>query len=453
MEIDLENIDFQKVLNLINHTDNNIFLTGRAGTGKTTLLKYIKENLAGDIIVTAPTGIAAINAGGVTLHSFFQLPFGPIMPNDQRLEFDTKNKKESPILHFFKFRKKKIDLIKNMRLLIIDEISMVRSDVLDAIDKIMRAYRKDSHKPFGGVQLLMIGDNFQLPPVTDRQLSEIMREFYISPFFFDSYYMKNNPPVVVELEKIYRQKDNDFIDLLNRVRENKMLQEDFILLNSKFNYNFIPQENDAYITLSTHNAMVDRINKSELAKLDSELQAYDGLIDGTFSEKNLPTKQILHLKNGSQVMFIRNDKENPRRYFNGTIGKIVELGEKIIVKLDTGKEIEVAQEVWENIEYKFNTQSKQIEENTLGQFTQFPLKLAWAVTVHKSQGLTFEKVILDISNSFSPGQAYVALSRCTNLDGIVLKSKIFPSSIKTSNDVLRYFHEFKNTNNNNKTLF
>ncbi|MEI6089425.1 MAG: AAA family ATPase [bacterium] len=447
--IDLENPDFLEALEYLRNTRENLFLTGKAGTGKTTLLKYIKECFPGDIVVTAPTGIAAVNAGGVTLHSFFQLPFGPILPNDDRLMINRDSIKDSPIFHFFKYRSNKKKILKNLRLLIIDEISMVRADVLDAIDTIMRAYCGDLDKPFGGKQVLFIGDNYQLPPVVDGGLERLLSNFYRSSFFFDSNVLTALPPKIINLQHIYRQSDDVFIDLLNSVRVNDISQPELEKLNARYEPSFQPPENESYIIISTHNNVVDNINKSELAKLDSDLKAYQGEIEGNFNERDLPTKELLHLKLNSQVMFIKNDGDYPRKYYNGTIGKVIELGQNIVVQLDNGDEIVVSQNTWENITYKWNDEKKTIDEEIVGQFTQYPIKLAWAVTVHKSQGLTFDKVILDLQNCFAAGQVYVALSRCRTFEGIVLKSKIPRKAIITSGNVMA----FENREYFGKTIF
>ena len=438
-QYDIENREFNEAFDFVMKKSGNLFLTGRAGTGKTTFLRHIKSIIDVETVVAAPTGIAAINAGGVTVHSFFQIPFGPLPPNDPRMQLDYDKPSNSPILKAIHFRSKKKNIIKKMKLLIIDEVSMIRVDVLDAIDLILRAVTGKTDLPFGGKQVLLIGDVFQLPPVTNPQEDEILGPHYKSPFFFDSKVFTDHTPAVIELKKIYRQHDKDFIELLNKVRNNSINDSELTLLNDKYNPAFTPEKDEPYILISTHNASVDKVNKVKLAGIEEELHGFEGEVDGEFGDKLLPTKKILDLKIGAQVMFLRNDLEKEKRYYNGTIGLVHEFKQDcIVVKLEDGILVELGKEKWENIKYTWNEKEKKIDTDIIGEFLQFPLKLAWAITVHKSQGLTFDKVILDISRCFAPGQTYVALSRCREFDGIVLKTKIPRYSIKTAAEVIEF---------------
>ena len=422
----IDSIEHNEVFDLayrfVTETRENIFLTGKAGTGKTTFLKYLKENCSKNIIVAAPTGVAAINAGGVTLHSLFQLPFNPFLP--------AKSHKDE-LLAKIRFNKQRQQLLRKMELLVIDEISMVRCDTMDAIDTILRSVRRNYQMPFGGVQLLCIGDLHQLPPVAQRHEWSMLEEYYSSPFFFDSNVIKENMPLLIELDKVYRQKEDSFITLLNKVRNNKMAVEDFNELHLRFDPSFRPALEEKYITLTSHNNQADLINNRELQKLSAPSFSYEAIIDGDFPNNTYPAEGTLILKTGAQVMFLKNDVQ--KRYFNGKIGLIRSLDdEEIIVECD-GVSISVLPETWENTRYVLNRADGKLEQETLGTFTQFPLRLAWAITIHKSQGLTFEKVMIDAGAAFSSGQVYVALSRCTSLDGIVLLSKI-PSQAIYSND-------------------
>jgi PIF1-like helicase/Helix-turn-helix domain/HRDC domain/Helicase len=414
---------FDLAYRFVTETNENIFLTGKAGTGKTTFLKYLRDNATKNIVVAAPTGVAAINAGGVTLHSLFQLPFHPFLP--------TKNNKEE-LLAKLRQNKKKQDLLRKMELLIIDEISMVRCDTVDAIDTILRSVRRNYHVPFGGVQLLCIGDLFQLPPVAQNQEWNILSEYYASPFFFDSHAIKEQTPLLIELNKIYRQKEDSFVRLLNKVRTNSMDADDFEDLHMRYIPNFYADGDDKYITLTSHNNQADNINQQQLNRLNTPPFTYNAIVENDFPENMYPAEATLSLREGAQVMFLKNDVV-ARRYFNGKIGVVKSLSkEKIIVDCD-GEEIYVGMETWENSRYNLNRTDGKLEQETLGTFTQYPLRLAWAITIHKSQGLTFEKVMIDAASAFSSGQVYVALSRCTSLGGIVLLSKI-PQSAITSND-------------------
>jgi hypothetical protein len=418
---------FDLAYRFVTETSENIFLTGKAGTGKTTFLKYLKENSTKTIVVAAPTGVAAINAGGVTLHSLFQLPFHPFLP--------TKNNKEE-LLAKIRYNKQRLQLLRKMELLVIDEISMVRCDVMDAIDTILKHARRNFRLPFGGVQLLCIGDLYQLPPVTQNLEWKILSEYYSSPFFFDSLAIKEQSPLLIELDKIYRQKEESFVRLLNKVRNNHMDADDFEDLHVRLDPGFRPDRDEKYITLTSHNNQADQINQQELYKLHGETFLYKATVENDFPENMYTVEFELSLKEDSQVMFLKNDLVQ-KRYYNGKIGVIRSLTkEKIIVDCD-GTEIEVGKETWENSRYTLNRADGKLEQETLGTFTQYPLRLAWAITIHKSQGLTFEKVMIDAGLAFSSGQVYVALSRCTSLDGIVLLSKISPTAILSNEHVVK----------------
>ena len=417
---------FDLAYRFVTETSENIFLTGNAGTGKTTFLKYLKENCSKNIIVAAPTGVAAINAGGVTLHSLFQLPFDPFLPT-------AANKRE--LLGKLKYNTRRQDLLRKMELLVIDEISMVRCDTMDAIDTILRSVRRKHETPFGGVQLLCIGDLYQLPPVARRQEWEILQEYYLSEFFFDSLVIKEQMPMLIELKKIYRQKEDSFVRLLNKVRNNQMNADDFEDLHLRYFPAFRPALEEKYITLTSHNNQADQINYRELQKLPTASFTYQAVIQDDFPENMYPAEGALVLKKDAQVMFLKNDIE--KRYFNGKIGTVKSLmHDEIVVNCD-GLDIYVSQETWENTRYSVNGHDGKLEQQILGTFTQFPLRLAWAITIHKSQGLTFEKVMIDAGAAFSSGQVYVALSRCTSLSGIVLLSKIPSAAIYSNQNVIK----------------
>jgi len=428
--MDINSIERNEIFDLafrfVTETSENIFLTGKAGTGKTTFLKYLQENCSKNIVVAAPTGVAAINAGGVTLHSLFQLPFHPFLP--------TRNNKEE-FLSKLKFNKQRQQLLRKMELLVIDEISMVRCDIMDAIDTILKSVRRKHNIPFGGVQLLCIGDLYQLPPVAQRHEWNILQEFYPSPFFFDSNIIKEQMPLLIELNKIYRQKEDSFVALLNKVRNNNMNPGDFEDLHFRYNPSFRPSSEEKYISLTSHNNQADQINSRELQKLVTPSHIYEAIIEDDFPENNYPAEGSLVLKTGAQVMFLKNDVM--KRYFNGKIGVVKSLDdEEIIVECD-GINISVSPETWENSRYIVNGKDGKLEQETLGTFTQFPLRLAWAITIHKSQGLTFEKVMIDAGAAFSSGQVYVALSRCTSLNGIVLLSKIPSAAIYCNDNIIK----------------
>ncbi|HXS58039.1 MAG TPA: helix-turn-helix domain-containing protein [Hanamia sp.] len=417
---------FDLAYRFVTETSENIFLTGKAGTGKTTFLKYLKENCSKNIIVAAPTGVAAINAGGVTLHSLFQLPFNPFLPTPA-------SKRE--LLGKLKFNTRRQDLLRKMELLVIDEISMVRCDTMDAIDTILRSVRRKHNLPFGGVQLLCIGDLYQLPPVARRDEWNILSEYYSSEFFFDSMVIKEQMPMLIELNKIYRQKEDSFVRLLNKVRNNGMTADDFEDLHLRHFPDFRPSLEEKYITLTSHNNQADNINYRELQKLSTLSFTYNAEIQGEFPESMYPAEASLVLKEGAQVMFLKNDSE--KRYFNGKIGVVKSvMQDEVIVECD-GIDIYVSHETWENTRYVLSRNEGKLEQEILGTFRQFPLRLAWAITIHKSQGLTFEKVMIDAADSFSSGQVYVALSRCTSLDGIVLLTKIPAVAIYSNQNVVK----------------
>jgi hypothetical protein len=441
MEYDLNNEMFRLAAELVNQSSRNIFLTGKAGTGKTTFLKYIRENCPKQIAVVAPTGVAAINAGGVTMHSFFQLPFSPFIPdvggfNMQSEETTNKNS----LLSKLRMTTEKKKILQELELLIIDEISMVRCDMLDAVDTVLRHIRRRNNERFGGVQVLFIGDMFQLPPVIKEHEWRLLKDFYNSPYFFDSLVIKEEQPVYIEFNKIYRQSEEKFISVLNQVRNNQLDENGRNLLDKRFVPDFRRTKDDGYIILTTHNERARNKNETELNSLANKSFPYRAEIEGDFPESAYPAEEQLLLKVGSQVMFIKNDSERVKRYFNGKIGIVTELeNDKILVQCKgETEEIEVKKEKWENIRYTVDKKSRQLNEEVLGSFTQYPLRLAWAITIHKSQGLTFEKVIIDAGEAFAPGQVYVALSRCTTLDGIVLQSHIRSNRMFSDERIVRF---------------
>ncbi|MCG8582746.1 MAG: helix-turn-helix domain-containing protein [Bacteroidales bacterium] len=415
----------------INTTNKSVFLTGKAGTGKTTLLHRIKEHTHKNMVVAAPTGIAAINAGGVTLHSLFQLPFGAFIPDNNGIDPDrmqTLAHINTPrsLIRNIQMHTTKRNLIRNMELLVIDEVSMLRADLLDAIDLICRHVRRDHNTPFGGLQVLFIGDMLQLPPVTKHEEWSYLSRYYKSPYFFDAQVLHHHHPVHIELQKVYRQTDQTFVNLLNHFRDNQVTNDDIKLLNNYYQPNFNQQNNDGYIQLTTHNAIADTKNKECLQELDAQPYSFNSEVKGDFKEHQYPLDEVMQFKKGAQVMFIKNDFSGQQRYFNGKIGTISHINnEEIEVSFSDGSDpVTVEPYTWENKKYSLNKETNEVEENVVGEFIQYPIKLAWAITVHKSQGLTFDKAIIDVGKAFASGQIYVALSRLTSLDGLVLKTPI-----------------------------
>ncbi len=439
-ETDDHNPIFKLAADFVNHTSRSIFLTGKAGSGKTTFLRHIVKTTSKKCVVVAPTGVAAINAGGVTMHSFFQLPFGPFVPGTQSKFNGVEVADKHSLFRNIRFGRDKRDLLHELELLIIDEVSMVRCDMLDAMDAILRQFRKRYNEPFGGVQILYIGDLYQLPPVAKTEEWEILKEHYESPFFFHAQAALQSPPLYIELKKIYRQSDPQFIDLLNRVRNNDVRQEDLQLLNSRYEGRYTPPPSENYITLSTHNYKADAVNAAELNKLPGKLHHFHGNVEGDFSDKSLPTEMELKLKEGAQVIFIKNDQEQERRYYNGKLAVINKIeGDEIEVMFpDSKSTLKLELETWRNIRYTLNRETSKVEEEEIGSFTQYPIRLAWAITIHKSQGLTFHKAILDAGSSFAAGQVYVALSRCSTFEGLVLQSRISFESISTDARVIEF---------------
>lgn len=414
------NPELELALQFIDKTDRNLFITGKAGTGKTTFLHKIKNESLKRMVVVAPTGVAAINAKGVTIHSFFQMPFGPILPNQIA---NTSNAQR-------KFSKTKIDIIKSLDLIIIDEISMVRADLLDGIDQVMRRY-KNRNKVFGGAQILMIGDLQQLAPVVKPNEWSLLQQHYNTVYFFSSQAYREANVVSIELKHIYRQKNADFINILNEIRNDTLSTTSAAILNERYNPTFSPNKDDGYITLTTHNNRANTINGSELNKLKNKSSFFKADVSGKFNENAFPNDERLELKVGAQVMFIKNDSSPEKKYYNGKIGIITDISRDTVTVQCANEidEIVTKKETWENINYSINDETKEIKEDITGSFSQIPLRLAWAITIHKSQGLTFDKAIIDAEASFAHGQTYVALSRCTSLEGVVLKTKISSSAI------------------------
>ena len=439
-QLDTNNKEFQDALQLITHTRQSVFLTGKAGTGKSTFLKYICNHTKQKYVVLAPTGIAAINAGGVTLHSFFKLPFRPMLPDDPDLSLS-----HGRIFEFFKYPKEKRKIIAEVDLIIIDEISMVRADIIDCVDRILRVYSGNMRLPFGGKQLLFVGDVFQLEPVVPSDQKEILSLFYASPFFFSARVFKDINLVPIELQKVYRQTDSVFINILDRIRNNAARKQELDTLNGRYFPSFEPQNEDMYITLATRRDQVDFINEKKLAELPGEEYVSVGKIEGDFPESSLPTQLNLSIKEQAQVIFIDNDYE--RRWVNGTIGMVSGIDENgnVYVLLENGVEHLVEPTSWRNYKYKYNEKEKRIEEEIVGTFEQLPIRLAWAITVHKSQGLTFSRVVVDLTGGvFAGGQTYVALSRCTSLEGLVLKSKISSRDIFIRKEIVEFSQIFNN---------
>ena len=452
MQIDPANREFNHAVDVVIQQRKSLFLTGKAGSGKTYFLKYIVEKCMEakiNVAVVAPTGIAALNAGGQTIHSFFQVPISIFPPDDKRLRTKVPNNDEdkTSIYNIFGYRETRKEIIKNLDLLIIDEVSMVRCDLLDLIDRLLRVFRgKDKgeeNKPFGGVQVVLIGDPFQLSPVVSGSDWDILQLSYVSPWFFSSRAFVNIS-ASIELQKIYRQTDAAFISILNGVRDSTLSSTDLQTLNQRHNPSFrISSSDKKYMYITTHNATVDRINETELEQLKSPPYQFQGRIQGVFPQKELPAPLFLTLKKGAQVMLVKNDSAG--KYVNGSLGEIVELdNNEITIRLDSGFEFELVREFWFNIEYIWNVKEKKIQENTIGKFWQYPIKLAWCISVHKSQGLTFKYVLADLASAFATGQVYVALSRCTSLDGLILKNKIPPYAIKTDPRVREFYKTVNN---------
>ena len=430
-----QNSELALAWQFIENTGTHLFLTGKAGTGKTTFLRKLKRESPKRMVVIAPTGIAAINAGGVTIHSFFQIPFAPYVPESS---FSTNGQ----ATYRFRFGKEKINIIRSMDLLVIDEISMVRADLLDAVDEMLRRYR-DRHKPFGGVQLLMIGDLQQLAPVVKDEEWQMLKKYYDTPYFFSSRALKQTEYCTIELKTVYRQSDGAFLDLLNRIRENHCDPQVLEALNRRYLPDFQPRKEEGYIRLVTHNYQAQRINNYELEQLPGRSYAFRATIDGKFPEYSYPTDELLELKKGAQVMFVKNDSSGEHRYYNGMIGEVTDLSaDSIEVRAkDSTAAFLLQEEEWANAKYVLDEESKEIVEDIEGTFRQFPLKLAWAITIHKSQGLTFERAIIDASSSFAHGQTYVALSRCKTLEGLVLSAPLSAKAVISDRAVDRFTEE------------